>query len=419
MAARYDKRIEQLTSKTSLAEGDLFVIGDSADKTSSNRPKQKKILFSNIINSIRIGLAQFLLPEGGTSNQVLKKSSEEDFDVEWGEGGQSTVQSDWNVDDPDDDAFILNKPSIPSSQLLIKKLTIPIEYPEDYDPEETGIIASETEVLKIGNKYIRAREFSVDNNVTWDLNLPYEYDLSEPFKYRVRGFIIYDGEPTLYQNKFINFNLSGFSNENENSPESEDFGDETLLTYTTPSDVETNTFFVTDWSEDIILENLYSVDNSNQLKFSRIHGSQAPTLLFPTDAPVYITDIEILYKENLSGIYPTPVMTITLPEDGDEIMLDTYFTFSVDFYKVWDFKLLMNIDGGGWIETEMKTKLNPATTTISSDEFGLPSSQFSVGQVIGLKLVTLDNLVESNVVYITLIEPMEEGWLPLGEHGLI
>jgi hypothetical protein len=331
---------------------------------------------------------------GGNTGQVLKKVSNNDLDIEWGEGGGSYGTT-------------------------YKKLTIPIEYPEDYDPEETGIIASETEVLKIGNKYIRAREFSVDNNVTWDLNLPYEYDLSEPFKYRVRGFIIYDGEPTLYQNKFINFNLSGFSNENENSPESEGFGDETLLTYTTPSDVETNTFFVTDWSEDIILENLYSVDNSNQLKFSRIHGSQTPSSLFPTDAPVYITDIEILYKENLSGIYPTPVMTITLPEDGDEIMLDTYFTFSADLYKVWDFKLLINIDGGGWIETGKETKLNPATTTFSEDRFELPSSQFSDGQVIGLKLVTLDNSVESNVVYITLIEPMEEGWLPLGEHGLI
>ena len=332
-----------------------------------------------------------LLPFGGTTGQVLKKTSDDDLDIEW---------SDY-------------------SSTLTKKLTIPIEYPEDCDPEKSGIIASETEVLKIGNKFVRARGFNIDNNVTWDLNLPYEYDLSEPFKYRVRGFIIYDDIPILYQNKFINFNLSGFSNENENSPESENFGDETLLTYTTPSDVETNTFFVTDWSDDIVIENLYSVDNSNQLKFSRIQGNQNPDSLFPINTPVYITDIEILYKENLTGIYPTPVMTITLPEDGEEIMLDTYFTFSADFYKVWDFKLLMNIDDGGWIETGMELKLNPATTNISDDQFVLPSSQFSVGQVIGLKLVTLDNLVESNAVYVTLTEPMEENWIPLGEHGLI
>jgi hypothetical protein len=332
-----------------------------------------------------------LLPFGGTTGQVLKKTSDDDLDIEW---------SDY-------------------SSTLTKKLTIPIEYPEDYDPEENGKVASETEVLKIGNKFVRARGFNIDNNVTWDLNLPYEYDLSEPFKYRVRGFIIYDGQSPIHSNKFINFNLSGFSNENENSPESENFGDETLLTYTTPSDVETNTFFVTDWSDDIVIENLYSVDNSNQLKFSRIQGNQNPDSLFPINTPVYITDIEILYKENLTGIYPTPVMTITLPEDGEEIMLDTYFTFSADFYKVWDFKLLMNIDDGGWIETGMELKLNPATTNISDDQFVLPSSQFSVGQVIGLKLVTLDNLVESNAVYVTLTEPMEENWIPLGEHGLI
>lgn len=332
-----------------------------------------------------------LLPFGGTTGQVLKKTSDDDLDIEW---------SDY-------------------SSTLTKKLTIPIEYPEDYDPEGIGKVASETEVLKIGNKFVRARGFNIDNNVTWDLNLPYEYDLSEPFKYRVRGFIIYDGQSPIHSNKFINFNLSGFSNENENSPESENFGDETLLTYTTPSDVETNTFFVTDWSDDIVIENLYSVDNSNQLKFSRIQGNQNPTLLFPANTPVYITDIEILYKENLTGIYPTPVMTITLPEDGDEIMLDTYFTFSADFYKVWDFKLLMNIDDGGWIETGMELKLNPATTNLTYDKFDLPSSQFSVGQVIGLKLVTLNNLVESNAVYVTLIEPMEENWIPLGEHGLI
>ena len=82
-------------------------------------------------------------------------------------------------------------------------------------------------------------------------------------------------------------------------------------------------------------------------------------------------------------------------------------------------KVLMNIDDGGWIETGMELKLNPATTNLTYDKFVLPSSQFSIGQVIGLKLVTLNNLVESNVVYVTLIEPMEENWIPLGEHGLI
>lgn len=55
------------------------------------------------------------VPAGGTTGQVLKKKSNNDFDTEWGAGGSgSQVQADWDETDTTEPAYIKNKPTIPA-----------------------------------------------------------------------------------------------------------------------------------------------------------------------------------------------------------------------------------------------------------------------------------------------------------------
>ena len=55
-----------------------------------------------------------LVPDGGTTGQVLKKDSDTDLDVSWQDDtdtGEDNVQADWDEADTTDDAHILNKPT--------------------------------------------------------------------------------------------------------------------------------------------------------------------------------------------------------------------------------------------------------------------------------------------------------------------
>jgi hypothetical protein len=288
----------------------------------------------------------------------------------------------------------------PPTPLNLKKITIPIEYPEDDEISPP----SEAELLIIGNKKIRARAFSIDSSVAWDLNLPTEYDLTEPFRYRLRGVVV--APMGIVGN--IEFELSGFSVENGSSI-SNDFGEPIpLLTVLNQAN---GTFFVTEWSDDVILDGLTSVDNSNQLKIKRVTPDISPYL-----DSINITDIEIQYTENLTGIYPTPTLEITAPLDGSNIPLDTEFLITLGLYKVWDLQFSGKINDGSWMQIE-SININPALTEYSFP-LTLTSSMVSIGDTIYFKCYSPSGDIE-DIISGVISESYEIIWYPLGDPGLI
>ena len=52
------------------------------------------------------------LPQGGETGQILKKVSDEDYDVEWADAAEAQVQSDWTETDTDEPSYIQHKPDL-------------------------------------------------------------------------------------------------------------------------------------------------------------------------------------------------------------------------------------------------------------------------------------------------------------------
>lgn len=52
------------------------------------------------------------LPQGGETGQILKKLSDEDYDVEWADAAEAQVQSDWTETDTDEPSYIQHKPDL-------------------------------------------------------------------------------------------------------------------------------------------------------------------------------------------------------------------------------------------------------------------------------------------------------------------
>lgn len=113
------------------------VIGESAYEEWKKLPGHEDKTLQDFIDEVRV-------PAGGSTGQILRKKSDNDYDTEWVDDEGGGKQADWNETDSTDPAYIKNKPTIPAE---VTEITVAgwgfTKNTGTYSKPSTGIPASD------------------------------------------------------------------------------------------------------------------------------------------------------------------------------------------------------------------------------------------------------------------------------------
>ena len=83
------------------------ILGENAYEEWKKLPGHEDKTLQDFIDEVRV-------PAGGSTGQILRKKSDNDYDTEWVDDEGGGKQADWNETDSTDPAYIKNKPTIPA-----------------------------------------------------------------------------------------------------------------------------------------------------------------------------------------------------------------------------------------------------------------------------------------------------------------
>lgn len=246
-----------------------------------------------------------------------------------------------------------------------------IEFPEDPDDEKFAPL--EQDIYTIGNKKIRLREFARNDWVTWDLTLPIDFDVFQPVQFRVKGIITHiDG----ISNEEISFSMSAYA---VNDGESVKNSFSSPISVSKTLNQGENTYFVTDWSNDVTINNLVSMNSMNQFLFKR-----------NTDAyeeRIGISEIEIRYSKKVFEYLPS--ISIVSPLNDFSYDLNESFDVELSFSVINEFQLWGSKDDGEtWTVLSSTIPVSLFDTTYT-ETISLDYDDFDENDNVIIRAVTL------------------------------
>jgi len=163
MEENNDKRISDLTEATSTDNDDLFVVVDVSDQSMGITGTSKKIKSSNL----------GVIPNGGTTGQVLKKASDTNYDTVWQNEAGGIGTAVWgsitgNISDQTDLQAALDAKAPTNNPTFTGNVTIPTGY-EGIIKATAGVLSPEATMDDLGSP---SSDFSMNSQKITSLGDP-------------------------------------------------------------------------------------------------------------------------------------------------------------------------------------------------------------------------------------------------------